>query len=1576
MKIKFLKKFADKHLDVVIDSIYRNFQLKKNDKYIFDLTEVEYIANQELLILTSLFSIFIDNNIEVEILFFKKGVSTNDIPERVKKQIIELWEVWEVWRIIPDREYYKFFGLDGNSIKRLQEEIGYYPQKKEIYNRYGVTPFVTLEYINNYDTNEIQKRINSIFLSVKAVEDILIENNCYHPFTSDSLSTLISEELYFNFLDHSMESAFTGFNSFASMSISFKNSLNDEFKYLNKLNFETELIEETKPFFFDSKNREYFNRPYIEYSFLDFGTGISNTLKDELLNKSDSEILKFAFCYNSSRHPITVLDNKPENFIPRGLFDVLTIVQRYKGLLIVRSNNGKVLYDFSKTNNMEEAFSQFGDEAHFFPGTLISLYIPALENKKSLNETSIKPELVFQNINPKNKFYLNLNDVLKNVNSSKETLYSDCLQALRKSIIKNYEEPSIVYLSFLGYKLEDRVSRKLLIYLLTDYDINIKTNVVIIHGPKEEVVKDVADNIQSLSSVYKKYKVHPLPIIEYQKDENDLRIKWLGVYDQDDIIKLDDLLYSEFSLAKSDFNEPDILEGHILSYDSYGNLISNFPDRSELINVFKKEEDILICNNLRELLQKNEGITKDNGKDLYLCNGNYYQKEYIEINNIISSKEELVNVTRLFFTKLQSKINNIHNLQFIGITSTSNKILQSFVDLELISDNQFWSFENYHAFVQEMNSKNVKSNLEFILICDVISTGFLTRKLDEKLKELKSSLKYVGVLVSVIDENFRKAVNYLENISSKLISLYDYKIKKYEASELKNELIDKNIIRINPFTNIPIRLSFEETNYNDSIIFHSIIEPNGENQIIFKNDFIDSVFSENLKVGYYKFNNVIHPYFFDTKTILENLPINLLKKIFTKINNENLKSENVSIFYPRDSGIKSDSFFTNLKTAIGNDKVLEIEIDRINSKEGWRFPHNSKYLSSKVDGNLCLIIDDGTSTGDSLMQMIDEISFYNAKEIILVCFIGRVTDHKREFFSRLSSINVKNGNKIALSIFFATHWHIPTYYLDSNPIIDETNWLKELINIPNVPYNISKIATRISKAIKPRKDDFNDYRYLPKIKGTVDDVPKKELLIRREEIGKVIGYRLYKENFNYFNYFIKKYNQETRENERYKEIELICACFVYEPYLYEKLSNILPDVTILIEKFVRTFIFSFDKYGKYLTYEWDKKDIIHLFFIVFKDDKLVKELTKENFEKIIEFTKPKESSLDYVLFKLLKYFPLNNNFENNFKYDLEFKKLIKNLIQSNGSNIDILKNYLSFINSLPSKENFEYQLYKLQSHYEKDDAEDLHTEKKQFDHNVSGISSIIDKIISTIKTFNKIEQEDINKLKNLWLDLSSFIEPILSFTSSFPDFITPYPRLELFNKIEGNDIKSVRSRMGFNSNTILSIDSDFKDILALKQLDENIKIIRIALNKNSDFYEIVFNYKSSLKDLIKSMKSEFAKLDVSFEIDFNEEFNFIVPSLYSKNLICKEIITNYQNHSLKDSVLDSEIYIDNIEESVSITLKNKIKPKEISNSSREGLRCLKELSKSNFFGFNYESKAVNDEFVQMMKFKKDKNGYK
>ena len=138
--------------------------------------------------------------------------------------------------------------------------------------------------------------------------------------------------------------------------------------------------------------------------------------------------------------------------------------------------------------------------------------------------------------------------------------------------------------------------------------------------------------------------------------------------------------------------------------------------------------------------------------------------------------------------------------------------------------------------------------------------------------------------------------------------------------------------------------------------------------------------------------------------------------------------------------------------------------------EGWKFPHNSDFLKSKVEDNICFILDDGSCSGDSLIQMIDEISFYNAQEIVLLCIIGRVKSHKREFFSRLVRIKVTNKETIPLSIYFASHWHIPTYYLDENPNLRETAWLNNIINLQNTPRSIKQIAKSVRNEITPKEE--------------------------------------------------------------------------------------------------------------------------------------------------------------------------------------------------------------------------------------------------------------------------------------------------------------------------------------------------------------------------------------------------------------------------------------------------------------------------------------------------------------------------
>ena len=137
------------------------------------------------------------------------------------------------------------------------------------------------------------------------------------------------------------------------MSISFQSKINetlktyDEIQSQKEMNFRTECIKETERFYYDYSKKEYKNIPFIQFSFLDFGQGIVETLRDQYIKHfpekttalNESEILRYAFDYDSSRHPIIDNESKNElkNYIPRGLFDVLTIARRYNGLLIVRS---------------------------------------------------------------------------------------------------------------------------------------------------------------------------------------------------------------------------------------------------------------------------------------------------------------------------------------------------------------------------------------------------------------------------------------------------------------------------------------------------------------------------------------------------------------------------------------------------------------------------------------------------------------------------------------------------------------------------------------------------------------------------------------------------------------------------------------------------------------------------------------------------------------------------------------------------------------------------------------------------------------------------------------------------------------------------------------------------------------------------------------------------------------------------------------------------------------------------------------------------------------------------------------
>ncbi len=82
-------------------------------------------------------------------------------------------------------------------------------------------------------------------------------------------------------------------------------------------------------------------------------------------------------------------------------------------------------------------------------------------------------------------------------------------------------------------------------------------------------------------------------------------------------------------------------------------------------------------------------------------------------------------------------------------------------------------------------------------------------------------------------------------------------------------------------------------------------------------------------------------------------------------------------------------------------------LPRIDTPKGWRFTFPPKLLNAKgwnfTKRNI-LIIDDGSCSGDTILQMIDSIAMIEVNKIVVVSIIARLEDFQREFFSRLSSI--------------------------------------------------------------------------------------------------------------------------------------------------------------------------------------------------------------------------------------------------------------------------------------------------------------------------------------------------------------------------------------------------------------------------------------------------------------------------------------------------------------------------------------------------------------------------------------------
>lgn len=1573
-KVVFKEKFSEKYLDEFIDGFYTHFSNPNNAEtiYEFDFSRVKFVANQELLVLTSILKMLVDNNIRFKFFFLEQGVSPQ-IDYRKASQIIQIWDIWKIIQVVPDGKFDKYFDINGNFISYLKNKYKIASGEQAIYDRYGVTPFITLDKIENYDDRMVAEMLHSVYQLSEATAEILKKYNSELPFKNQTISLIITKELYENFLDH-FTTSFLGSNSnqaFLSLSLVTKfnqtNHAANEIQTFHAANFQEEKMEAFRSFYTYEDERQFKNQSILELSFLDFGIGIPNTLRNSFLaehkdidSPSDNDVLRYAFYYNSSKSPI----NKRyllRDSIPRGLFDLLTVVKRFNGLVVIRSNFGKILYDFSRNQSMEEAFKTFGDERLFFPGSLISIYLPERLSDENIDCSVIKP-IVFDNTSysQAQKQYVNLFKIqneLKQHTRTKEDVYERLFENLYNEFTKENKRPTLIYLDFDQYELDERVSKKIIYFLVSDYNIHSSNSVVVINPPPKTFLDLIQNEIRELSTVVKQFNIHPTPFIYYNEIQNDITIYWLGIFHDGDAEKLNELLFDISDLRKSDFNEPDSVVGNVNYYDAHGNLKSQI-DREQIISVIKNS---IISSRLQEFEEIVKGYIKKETSSIFLCNGNYYQHEFIQIYDALNDESICDYLSSCLFQKIEHAIGNISDYKFLCISTTSQKIANYLVNKGLISNSNLIICESYHTFYLEENFvTQIDAADNIVLVCDIISTGHLTRKLEEKLVLLKAHLSFIAVLVNAIDYDFDAEHNNYDDFKNKIIAPFQYSIKKFRRKQIEDKLLARTleVIRINPYTNTPVTLGIDHS-YHDTVLLTN-------------NEFINLIEEKHVKAGYYKFNSLIHPYFFDMDAILKDDTTcsKVLAAVFGKIDLRVLVGIDV-VFYPKNSGIRNINHDILRNNVLKNHKLLIVELERFSTNEGWRFPHPAENLGQKAKSKKVLILDDGSCSGESIIQMIGEVAFLEVQEIIVLSIIGRVNDHKRDFFSKIKSINTSSRKSIPVSILFGSHWHVPTYYIEESPIVKEKNWLDEVIQLSNIPLKLKEIAQSVQSELFLKNIDQPNNKYLITHRDKSPVV--KDLVLTKEEIGKITTYRFYKEHFYFFDEIIRTYANQEFSQDRYRKIELICAVFLHEPELYFKVKTILPDLSDKIEEFAETMIIGNpNKEGRpklklsTLYYEWSLKNVLHLFFIVFRDEKLMRKLDTDNILMIIKDFCITNSDVNYLLYRLLKYFPINRKDVSSKVYGGElFKRLdvvLRQLKDSDSADEDFkyksLRQFVSFLLTIPyEKESFADLIFRLQSNFKLLTDKQFHKDKKTLNQHISiSISQLT--ILSALEPSDSRFIKVKNTIKKSWSEISYFIQDLLRFSIQYKDYLLPYANMELYNLLEDDSKLSLRKMYSFLSPKIenLGILTSEEDIQLAKQLLES---IMLNFAEGSDFERLFTQpsttdgkriYSEFLKNIFTKYKLENIVTLPGFQMQIPEG-PIDLPELYFEKVIFDELFQNLR-HAIIDR--DSPAYIGWKVENNHLIFN--IQTKQIVASHEgggNGIVNIERMSQSDLFNFRY-----------------------
>ncbi len=585
---------------------------------------------------------------------------------------------------------------------------------------------------------------------------------------------------------------------------------------------------------------------YLEFTNIDFGQGLAKSLLEDYKRNSendfailDSEVIEYAFNKSSSRNPFS---ERYKGLVPRGLYDVINIVDRFNGVLIVRSNNGTCYFDCTS-----EKIIPFRSDQLNFHGTMFTMFLPKYNEGRSSNlpfnsEKNFRKPLTIK-YEYLNLGYLNNDSFIANFKQShqknkfKQSQILDILSNKMLEIKKNTrnKKHTVLLIDFFTFRDSD-TTKKVIHFLASDYNIGEEGGIsVIVFNANINSIREVKEQILFNKNIRDILIYHPLLCLNNENQET--IINFVGIHSFEDEKTLIEIL-----------NYTELDEKIINAYSK--NKFPNQPCLGNLIYM-DENENYYFIDNLDLSVKNKVPISSNSGVDflnqfilekeysLYIASGNYYLKKYIHLMQAFENQSHLALITLFLFKIYEDKAfqNALENyltfnkpITFISITLSSQLFSEKIAEKIREDSTQKINIDlinlgNYYNFHEEKEFEKINNNSSIFLICDVISTGFLLKQVVKKL--LNKNAKLTKVL-SFVDTRINGELNsvlqnsiFLNNISlilengedfrinndSEIVSsTFKYPIPKFKITNIPKDLhSNTELIRISPFTNSLIK---------------------------------------------------------------------------------------------------------------------------------------------------------------------------------------------------------------------------------------------------------------------------------------------------------------------------------------------------------------------------------------------------------------------------------------------------------------------------------------------------------------------------------------------------------------------------------------------------------------------------------------------------------------------------------------------------------------------------------------------------------------------------------------------------